>query len=348
MAAGGGKPLAEASVRLSVEGAPQVQSALKQTAKDAQVAGGAMGTMDAQTKKASASFTSLGAAVKSASQPIRRTTQAFTGIVSTATAAAGAIFAVANAIKVTIEYFDTLTNGAGAAEKFLKTLGDVVPKSGDEAAKQLDTLRDRIEQVNAELADSLANPLDPRGRLRSTIQEELKDLQARESALVRRVAGDRKATEAKEQEAAAQKILTALAKDYRTEEEKLRDELVEIDSLMSKRLTREQGALALRTKLQIAARLNEIAAEKRAKEQADAEVIAERERKEREAAEERIRDAQEEARMRAEALKNAERNVTDSLRSRESSELKAIAVDIQQIPHLMRIIAAKEGGRVWR
>lgn len=166
------------------------------------------------------------ARIKEAGKGVRGITSAFTGVTATAGAAAGAILSVANAVDEIINFFEAL-DGTATANKFISTL----KIDGENAAKSLEMLRERIIEVEGELGALNASPNNPFGRYRKAIEGDLERLREMDRSLSKQVEKHKRNEEAaKKAEEAAKKAEEAKAKQAELEG-KLLDEQREAEQI---------------------------------------------------------------------------------------------------------------------
>lgn len=396
----GGKPLAEASVRLSVEGAEKVRESIQQTANDARDAARAYRELHVQQLKAADAAELDAQRLAGVNLETQRLTSGIEELAAAEAAATGVSIAHGDALDKAAASATSATDGmfafrrelgrwlgivglaTGAVTAFyagVRKLGDYVRSSTHEAglaraanlyrdmgidaavaAKDVEVLRKAMDTITDQQAKIRKNftwfgpNAGQRAEIRQLTEYYYKIDQLRLDAATRVSEAESKRVLA-EEESLRKKQASALLDAERlatlTEEEKFLKRLEAIDKArleLPSVLPGEWDKIKRRIMDEYDERKRLEREVLEAKKKADEEAIKERERKEREASQERIRKATEEAQKRAEAIAKAERDALDRLRSKESQDMKSIAVDIQSIPNLLRVLVAKESGRTWR
>ena len=352
----GGKPLAEASVKLSVEGAPQAQQALQQTAQSAKAAAGSMSEADAATTK-------MDGTVQKATKSVRDLAGGFTRIIGTATAVVGALYSIERAVKGVTDYIDFLTNSTQALEDIQRRTGGLVPGTDREAQQQLDAIRDRLQGVNAELAksreessgivkfvDAIGVPVsgidalvNGTGRLNKTIEEEKEGLEKRAGFLSGFIEARKKENEDLKRTLLIEKEELSVL----NEQERAERRIAELEAA-------KVGASEEQRK-----RLADVQERIRAEIQAAKEADVIRAAIDREASKRRLEEAKQEAlekialdRKRQRELEErsieGQRRVFQAGRDLAANDLRSVAVSTTQASVLLDIIARNSEGSVWR
>jgi hypothetical protein len=210
--------LGEASIKITAD-TTELRSGLTSAEQQTRTALGGMG-------KATDNF---GSSVERATGKVREFTQRLTRIVSTATAAAGAILAVANSIGAVADFVQAkFGSGRSKAEDFIFSLGT----AGRKSAAELEELAKQIATVEAELEYKLRRPIAGSfvGRGTAQIKEELASLRVSQAIALRLSAKDTAAARAQANDEAMNEDLLREQErfDYiRSEQERDRKEAMQ-------------------------------------------------------------------------------------------------------------------------
>lgn len=170
MAEGSGKPIASASVRITADGVDKVRADLKGVAAETKVTGEAMGEAADKAAAVGEEIKVVGEKAKDAGDKVKdagdkggksiremgneaqKTVSQFTKLVGAASAVAAAFIAVVNAGKEVSKFYKFLTESNEALNRIIKENGGLVPQTSGEAQRQLAEVRDRLQEVGAEMA----------------------------------------------------------------------------------------------------------------------------------------------------------------------------------------------------
>lgn len=292
-------------------------------------------TVSADTAQAERSVRKLGDTMVTATAGARAFVRQFTGITATAAAAAGAIFAVADAVKAVAKFIDDF-DGKGGAERFLAGL------TSNDAVSNLAAVQARLLEVQANLERDAAR--GPFGLYQKALEDELARLRRAEQSIAAQVRAQERRAKVMAGLNGLQEEALRDANAMLTEEERINAEYERRSKIIGS-LRRENADEDELQRLEEVFRrrrdllLKEIEDKRRAEEELRREEEREAERLRREELEAQREAARKAAEEFAKAVKDSLKDINDSLAASLESQYSGLSVSLARAAELLSIIA---------